>query len=128
MTSHGTFHWNELMTHDVERSKTFYGNSLDWTFSPMPMEDGGTYWLVNGKDVPLGGLFEMKGDHFNGVPEHWMPYIAVDDVDARLEKALANGAEILRPAFDVPDIGRIAMLKDSGGAVLGWMTPAGGTD
>lgn len=128
MASHGTFHWNELMTHDVERSKAFYGNSLDWTFSPMPMEDGGTYWLVNGKDVPVGGLFEMKGDHFKGVPEHWMPYIAVDDVDARLEKALANGAEILRPAFDVPDIGRIAILKDSGGAVLGWMTPASGTD
>ena len=26
--SHGTFYWNELMTRDVERAKTFYAETL----------------------------------------------------------------------------------------------------
>ena len=28
MTSHGHFHWNELATHDVEKAKKFYTDTL----------------------------------------------------------------------------------------------------
>jgi hypothetical protein len=27
------------------------------------------------------------------------------------------------PIFDVPDVGRIAMLREPSGAGIGWMTP-----
>jgi uncharacterized protein len=27
------------------------------------------------------------------------------------------------PVFDVPNVGRIAMLREPGGAGVGWMTP-----
>jgi predicted enzyme related to lactoylglutathione lyase len=30
----------------------------------------------------------------------------------------------MRPPFDVPGVGRIAILREPGGAVVGWMTPA----
>jgi predicted enzyme related to lactoylglutathione lyase len=30
----------------------------------------------------------------------------------------------MRPVFDVPGIGRIAILREPGGASIGWMTPA----
>ena len=71
----------------------------------------------------VGGLFEMKGPDFAQVPESWMPYIAVDDVDARVKKATAAGATLMRPLFDIPGIGRIAILREPGGAGVGWMTP-----
>jgi predicted enzyme related to lactoylglutathione lyase len=58
------------------------------------------------------------------MPEIWMPYLAVDDVEARVEKARAAGATLMRPLFDVPNIGRIAMLREPGGAMVGWITPA----
>jgi predicted enzyme related to lactoylglutathione lyase len=35
MWSHGTFYWNELMTHDAEKAKKFYGSSIGWTFDAM---------------------------------------------------------------------------------------------
>ena len=57
------------------------------------------------------------------VPEGWMPYLAVDDVDARAKKATAAGATLMRPLFDIPGIGRIAILREPGGAGVGWMTP-----
>ena len=58
------------------------------------------------------------------MPEFWMAYIAVDDVDKRVAKAKKAGATIVREPFDVPGVGRIAILKQPGGAGIGWMTPA----
>jgi predicted enzyme related to lactoylglutathione lyase len=122
MWSHGTFYWNELMTHDVEKAKAFYATTIGWTFDAMPMPDG-TYWIAKQGDKPVGGIFPMSGAHFEGVPEHWMPYLAVDDVDARLKTAIAAGATVIRPPFDVPGVGRIAIMHQPAGAVVGWMTP-----
>jgi predicted enzyme related to lactoylglutathione lyase len=122
MWSHGSFYWNELMTHDAEKAKKFYGDCIGWSFIPMPMENG-TYWVAQLADKPVGGIFPMSGPQFDGVPEHWMSYLAVDDVDARMKKAASAGAIIMRPTFDVPGVGRIAILREPGGAVIGWMTP-----
>jgi hypothetical protein len=90
----------------------------------MDMAQGGTYTVAMDGETPLGGLFDMTGTDFDGMPEHWFAYTSVDDIDARLEKAVAAGAEIVRPVFDVPEVGRIAILKQPDGAVIGWMTPA----
>ncbi len=123
MTAHGHFHWNELVTRDVEKAKKFYGGVIGWTFDGMSMPDG-TYWVAKMGDQPVGGLFPIAGPQWDGVPEHWMSYLAVDDVDARVKKATAAGARLMRPAFDIPGVGRIAILTEPGGAGVGWITPA----
>jgi predicted enzyme related to lactoylglutathione lyase len=122
--SHGTFYWNELLTRDPEQGKKFYGATLGWTFEPFPMADGGTYWIANAGTRMAGGIFVMTDPEFAGVPEGWMSYIAVDDVDARVGKAIDAGARLMRPLFDVPGVGRIAILTEPCGAGIGWMTPA----
>lgn len=120
--THGKFYWNELMTRDVERDKKFYVDALGWTFEGMPMPQG-TYWVAKIDGQPVGGLFPINDPQFKGVPEVWMSYIAVDDVDARVKKAQGLGATLMRPIFDVPGVGRVAILKEPGGAGIGWMTP-----
>jgi len=123
--SHGTFYWNELMTRDVEGAKKFYADTLGWGYDGMPMPGGGgTYWLATMDGEPVGGLFDISGPDFQGVPESWMSYIAVDDVDARVAKAVKAGAKLMKPVFDVPGVGRIAILMQPDGAGVGWMTPA----
>src|SRR5580704_14594961 len=106
--SHGTFYWNELMTRDVEGAKKFYADTIGWSYDGMPMPGaGGTYWLATMDGEPVGGLFDISGPDFQGVPESWMSYIAVDDVDARVAKAVKAGAMLMQPD----------------GAGVGWMTP-----
>jgi uncharacterized protein len=122
MWSHGNFYWNELMTRDVEQAKKFYGSAIGWTFEAMPMPNG-TYWVAKMGDKPVGGIFPINAKEFDGVPESWMSYLAVDDIDARLIKAKAAGATVMREPFDVPGVGRIAILREPGGAGVGWMTP-----
>lgn len=122
-TPHGTFYWNELMTRDVEKAKKFYAEAMGWSFEAMPGDGGGTYWIAKMGNEPVGGLFDINGPEYKGVPESWIAYIAVDDVDARVKKATKAGAKVMKPAFDVPGVGRIVMLLEPGGAGIGWMTP-----
>jgi predicted enzyme related to lactoylglutathione lyase len=124
MAAHGHFHWNELLTRDVERSKRFYGDVIGWTFDSMPAPDGATYWIANMGGHPVAGLFPTDRPGFEQLPEAWMSYLAVDDVDARVKKAVVAGAKLMRPIFDVPHVGRIAILTEPGGAGVGWITPA----
>jgi predicted enzyme related to lactoylglutathione lyase len=122
--SHGRFFWNELMTRDVEGAKRFYQSTIGWSFDPMPMPDGGTYWVALSSGKPVAGIFSLHAPEYDGVPESWMSYLAVDDVDARVEKAIKAGAKLMKPIFDVPNVGRIAILQQPTGAGVGWMTPA----
>jgi uncharacterized protein len=124
MAAHGHFHWNELMTRDIERAKKFYADTLGWTYEAIQSPDGSTYWVASAEGQPVAGIFDLNGPEYDGVPESWMAYIAVDDIDTRLMKAAQAGAKVMKEPLDVPGVGRIAILSEPGGAGIGWMTPA----
>jgi predicted enzyme related to lactoylglutathione lyase len=126
--SHGRLYWNELRTHDAERAMRFYTETIGWRFEKSGMPDGHTYWVAMADGQPVAGLFPLPSPQFDSVPESWMSFIAVDDVDARVAKAVAAGARLVMPIFDVPDVGRIAMLLEPSGAGVGWITPVGQQD
>jgi len=123
MWTHGTFYWNELMTRDVEAAKAFYGRAIGWTFDGMPMPEG-TYWIAKAGDKVVGGIMAIDAPQYAEIPASWFVYLAVDDIDARLAAAAKAGATIVRPTFEVPGIGRIAILRQPDGAHVGWITPA----
>jgi len=122
MADHGMFYWNEFLSTDVEAAKTFFADTLGWTYTAMDM-GAMTYWVAKQGDKTVGGLMPMPSNMPDGTPSHWMSYIAVDDVDARVEKAKAAGGTILSEPFNVPDVGRIAILQDASGGTIGWITP-----
>lgn len=123
--SHGTIHWNELNTHDVEAAKAYYGQVCGWTFQTMPMEGGGEYTVgMLGEDM-VAGIFDistMPGGET--MPAHWLTYFCVDDVDAATEASTAAGGKLMRPATDVPQVGRFSIVQDATGAGIGLMTPS----
>jgi uncharacterized protein len=121
--SHGTFCWNELRTRDAQRAMRFYKDTIGWTFERSSTPDGHDYWLAMQEGKPVAGLFPLISPMFDGMQESWMSFLAVDDVDARVAKAVKAGAKLVMPVFDVPDVGRIAMLLEPSGAGVGWMTP-----
>jgi predicted enzyme related to lactoylglutathione lyase len=92
----------------------------------MPMGEGMTYTTFYSNGEMAGGIFEMKGPMFDNIPEHWLPYIAVDDIDKRVKMLKDAGGKVIREPWDVPTVGRIAIVADSNGAVSGWMKPAPG--
>ena len=124
-TRHGHFHWNEMNTWNVDGAKEFYGRTLGWSYEQFPMADGGDYTVCMADGEPVAGLFELRtGQGMDEVPNHWFAYIAVDDIDARIGTVGAAGGAVLREPFDVPGVGRISIVRDTTGAVVGWITPA----
>ena len=116
----GTFCWVELGTSDNEAAKSFYTQLFGWEYVDNPMgPDQGVYTILklNGKDI--GGLYKLMPDMVaQGVPPHWMSYVAVTDADASAEKAKAEGATIMNGPFDVFTMGRMAVIQDPTGAVF----------
>jgi hypothetical protein len=123
MAEPGTFYWNELMTRDAARAKDFYAKTLGWSFDSMPMAEFGDYHIAKVGDTMVGGIMELSGAQFEGVPDNWFSYIAVDDLDQRLALLKENGGMVIREPFDVPGVGRIAIIAIPGGAAQGWMVP-----
>ena len=123
MASHGHFHWNELLTGDVERAKKFYAETLGWSFLPLPTDHGDIYWVAGSATRRSPASSRPTGRASKTCRNGGCPIIAVDDVDARVKKAIAAGAKLMRPIFDVKGVGRIAILTEPGGAGIGWITP-----
>ncbi len=123
MAGHGTFYWNELMTRDAARAQDFYAKTLGWTFDSMPMGEFGDYHVAMLGETMVAGIMQIGGPEFEGVPDSWFSYIEVDDLDARLALLTTEGGTVVRPPFDVPMVGRIAIVAIPGGAMQGWMVP-----
>lgn len=125
MSHFGTIVWNELMTSDLEAAKAHYGAVLGWTFQEQPNPEG-TYTLafVAGNDKPIAGLFAWpKG---NPGADTWGAYVAVADCDAAVARVTAAGGSVCRAPWDIPHVGRIAIVADRTGAVIGLLQPSSG--
>ncbi len=122
-TGHGVFHWNELITADVEKAKAFYAAILGWTYEPSPESDGPSSVIAFSDDEPVGGIMTMPPNVQTDLQSFWLTYVEVDDVDAALAAVEANGGRVLRPAMDIPNEGRIGMIQDPTGAIIGVVKP-----
>ena len=113
---HGTPIWYELLTTDAAASKAFYEDVVGWTIHDA--EPGGMdYRMIDtgGGDF-AGGLMQLTAEmQGGGAKPSWLFYIGVDDVDASIAKIEAVGGSVLMPAWDIPGIGRLAMVADPQG-------------
>jgi predicted enzyme related to lactoylglutathione lyase len=123
MATNGSFYWNELMTRDAEAAKKFYGATLGWTFEAMDEGEGATYWIAKVGEESVAGIYSIDPkDEDTG--EGWFAYVAVNDLSTALARASMEGGEVVREPWDVPGVGRIAIVNDNAGNTMGWMTPS----
>lgn len=110
----GRFVWRDLMTSNKDAAAAFYEALFGWTTQQVPMGGAGEYTMLSIGETSFGGMNTLDASH--GMPSHWMDYLTVDDVDAACATVEANGGKIAVPAFDLPNIGRTAVIQDPGGA------------
>lgn len=119
----GTPIWNECVTPDVDRAVQFYADVIGIGSETMDMGEMGTYVVLsNTEGKQVGGAMNPPQE----MPPHWNVYFAVDDVDATVEKVDELGGATVAPAFDVPGVGRMAMLADPQGGSFLVMTSESG--
>ena len=118
----GTITHIEFPADDTERARRFYGAVAGWEFGPM---DGiSDYWLFRTTEQSGGGI----GRRGESVGTSVRVYIDVDDLDAAVAAAEANGGSVVTPPSPVPGQGRYAAVLDSEGNEVGLFesVPGGG--
>ena len=84
------------------------------------MGDGQTYTFLMQNGNSVGALYsQMPDEQQMGIPPHWNTYIATNSADEAAKKAKSLGANILKEPFDVMNVGRMAVIQDPTGAILG---------
>lgn len=114
VTTAGRFVWHELLTPDPQKAQQFYSALFGWTTSQEDMGEFGKYTMIHHGEPGIGGVMPAEG----GVPPHWLTYVTVDDVDAAVASTKELGGRVIRPPFDVPNVGRMAVIADPDGAVI----------
>lgn len=108
----------ELMSKDIEKSKQFYSALFDWELEPIPNMD---YTLIKVGEGVGGGM--MPKPHPD-MPDHWLAYVAVDDVKASTEKAKSLGATVYKDVTEIPGMGWFSVIADPTGAAIALWQPA----
>ena len=120
----GDFIWYELMTTDAEGAKSFYDAVVGWNISEGAEEFNG-YRMIGRSDGKFaGGVLPLtKEMQQHGARPTWLGYVHVPDVDKAVIDIANAGGRALMPAFDITNVGRIAMVSDPQGAPFYVMKP-----
>ncbi len=113
----GTFSWTDLTTTDQDAAKKFYGELFGWTAVDNPVGEGVVYSMMEIDGKPVAGISAQPQQQADaGVPPLWNSYVTVESADAAADRAQKLGATVHAPAFDVMDVGRMAVIADPQGA------------
>jgi hypothetical protein len=120
----GTFCWIELATTDQNAAKSFYASLFGWTSNDFPMGPNDFYTMFELEGRQAGAAYTMRAEQrLQGIPPHWLIYIAVASADDATRRAAELGGKLLAPPFDVFDVGRMAVVQDPTGAVFALWQP-----
>jgi len=115
----GKFVWHEQVSSDPKKAQEFYAQLFGWGTETFP---GSDYTMISSGGVAHGGYGQaMEG----APPPHWLNHIQVDDVDATVEQAKQAGGKLAAGPFDMPSVGRMAIIGDPQGAYVGVYRPEG---
>jgi hypothetical protein len=110
---HGVPCWVDTWQGDLDRVVDFYTGVLGWYADAGPEY---TRFRLRGRDVAGAGA------HESAAPA-WTTYVWVDDADETARRVAAAGGAAVREPFESLDGGRMAIVADPQGAVLGVWQP-----
>ena len=115
------FNWAELNARGRDDALAFYQSVFGWAIKRSDVPDAPSYveFLIDGESV--AGANELDPRAPAGMPNYWLVYFGVDDVDAAFRKAVDLGATEMLAPEDFPG-GRYAMVTDPQGAIFGLLT------
>jgi predicted enzyme related to lactoylglutathione lyase len=81
-----------LATTDQAGAKSFYPGLFGWTVNDVPTGPDGVYTIFQLRGRNVGAAYGLMEDQKkNGVPPHWLTYIAVTNADEIAAKAGSLG-------------------------------------
>lgn len=113
-----SFQHYELNTSNPDAAKKFYAAVFGWKFENVPMGGGATYTMIAGAQGPFGGMQRKPRET---VPDHWLGYITVADINKTIVKVEKAGGTRETDIIEIPGMGKYAVFLDpTGSAFAAW--------
>jgi len=117
----GKIVWHDLFTSNQRQAMAFYEDVAGWSYQIEHAQDfvwgGGekNFILALSGDEAGAGVAETPSGYENG----WIAYVEVPDVDVAVKHVSALGGTTVRAPFNVPGVGRNALVRDPCSALFG---------
>ena len=119
VTPMGGWFWNELWTSNDSKALDFYVSNFGFTYDAMDVGSM-TYYVLKMEGRPRAGLCQSVEPNAESM---WLPYVAVPNCDITAIEAAELGGQVVTPPRDIPGIGRFAVIVDTTGAAVAFITP-----
>ena len=119
-TEPGTMMWNENVTPDPERSAAFYTDVFGYEIRENDMGGPQPYRTLHVDGRGIAGMLPQTPE-MGPMPPNWTTVFGVDDADAAAARVRELGGQVLVEPFDIPHVGRYAVVQDPVGAVFGML-------
>ena len=101
---------------DVPRARRFYETMFQWQFHALPGVEEHMFLQIRTSEGEVIGSIQSRS--FNMLQEKLLGYecsIAVADIDAATNVAVAGGAKVLMRRTAIPGVGWISKFQDTEG-------------
>ena len=121
----GKFVWFDLFTHDLKSASHFYEELFGWSFYP---EKSGRKIVntITREGIPIGNAIQINRKKNKLRKSRWLSYMSVENVDASVKLVEQNHGTVFMRPKELPNRGRVAVVKDPLGAVFAMVTVSGG--
>src|SRR6476646_9606252 len=120
----GDFIWYELMTPDPDGAKAFYDAVVGWNVEAQSSFPNGYRMIGRSDGKSAGGILPLTEEmQQHGARPTWLGYLYVADVDDSVAAIERDGGKTYMAPFDIPNVGRVAMVADPSGAPFYIMKP-----
>jgi uncharacterized protein len=112
--------WVDSAQPDPQAAIGFYGDLLGWQFAGpgvMPGDPPGQYFVAQLRGRDVAGISSLPPQEPTQAPA-WNTYVSVHSADDTAERARSAGGAVVVSPFDALPAGRMAVLRDPGGALF----------
>jgi predicted enzyme related to lactoylglutathione lyase len=114
--------WYELMTTDMKAAETFYKKVVGWTSAPFDGSPQPYAMFSRSGEIPVAGV--LKTPENVTAPPFWAMYVGVPKLEEARDQIARLGGSDISPVIEIPNIGRMQMMKDPQGAAFYIYEPA----
>ena len=113
----GKFVWYDLFTHDLSSASRFYEELFGWSFFDTEPK-GKRVKTITRDGIPIANAIHIDPEKGNVNQSRWLSYMSVEDVDRASMFVKQNNGSIYIQPKNLPNRGRVAVVKDPYGALF----------
>lgn len=121
----GKIIWHDLISDKPKLTEEFYQTLFGWEFEKLTLAGGlfgeVNYTLIRHNGKLIGGMVDQNKLKVEKDISQWVVLMSVKDIDNAVDEVKNSGGTVFTPVTDLGDRGKVSIVADPQGALLGFI-------